>query len=67
LTATNQDVPPEPIYALPEGAQPIDVAGNSVVLVIASDHLPKPCTNLLDTIMLPAEKLNLDGFQLASI
>ena len=35
-----------------------------MVLVVASDHLPKPCTNLTDTIMLPAEKLNLDGLQL---
>src|ERR1700674_4257416 len=64
LTATDQDVPPEPIDASSEGAQRIDIPGNSVVLVVASDHLPKPCTNLTDTIMLPAEKLNLDGLQL---
>jgi hypothetical protein len=59
LAATNQDVPPEPIDALSEGAQLIDIPGNSMVLVVASDHLPKPCTNLPDTIMLPAEKLDL--------
>jgi len=35
-----------------------------MVLVVAIDHLPKPCTNLTDTIMLPAEKLDLDGLQL---
>jgi hypothetical protein len=35
-----------------------------MVLVVASDHPPKPCTDLTDTIMLPAEKLNLDGLQL---
>jgi len=35
-----------------------------MVLVVPSDHLPKPCTNLTDTIMLPAKKLNLDGLQL---
>jgi hypothetical protein len=35
-----------------------------MVLVVASDHLPKPCTNLPDTIMLPAEKLDLDGLEL---
>jgi hypothetical protein len=64
LTATNQNVPPQPIHALSEGAQLIDVAGNGVVLVIAVHDLPKPCTNLTDTIMLPAEKLCLDGFQL---
>ena len=64
LAATNQNVPPEPIDALPEGAQLTDIPGNSMVLVVASDHLPKPCTDLTDTIMLPAEKLNLDDLQL---
>ena len=64
LAATNQNVSPEPIYALSEGAQLTDIPGNSMVLVVASDHLPKPCTDLTDTIMLPAEKINLDGFQL---
>src|ERR1700752_4354246 len=64
LAATNQDVPPEPIDALSEGAQLIDIPGNSMVLVVASAPLPKPCTDLTDTIMLPAEKLNLDGLQL---
>jgi len=54
LAATNQDVPPEPIDALPEGAQLIDIPGNSMVLVITGDDLPKPCTNLTDAIMLPA-------------
>jgi hypothetical protein len=64
LTATNQNVPPEPIHALSEGAQLIHISRNSVVLVVAVNDLPKPCTNLTDTIMLPAEKLCLDGFQL---
>jgi hypothetical protein len=41
----------------------IDIPGNSMVLVVASDYLPKPCTDLTDKIMLPAEKLNLDGLQ----
>jgi hypothetical protein len=35
-----------------------------MVLVVACDHLPKPCTNLTDTIMLAAEEPNLDGLQL---
>jgi hypothetical protein len=61
LAATNENIPPEPIDALSEGAKLIDIPGNSMVLVVASDHLPKPCTNLTDTIMLPAEKLNLDS------
>ena len=64
LAAANQNVSPEPIDALSEGAHLIDFPGNSMVLVVASDHLPKPCTDLTDTIMLPAEKLNLDGLQL---
>ncbi len=64
LAATNENIPPEPIDALSEGAELIDIPGNSMVLVVASDHLPKPCTNQTDTIMLPAEKLNLDGLQL---
>ena len=64
MTATDQYVPPEPIDALPEGAQPIDISRNGVVLVVAVNDLPKPCTDLTDTIMLPAEKLCLDGFQL---
>jgi hypothetical protein len=64
LAAMDENIPPEQIDALSEGAELIDIPGNSMVLVVASDHLPKPCTNLTDTIMLPAEKLNLDGLQL---
>jgi hypothetical protein len=64
LTATNQNVSPEPIHALPEGAQQIDIPRNSMVLVVAGDDLPKPCTDLAGAIMLPASKLCLDGFQL---
>jgi hypothetical protein len=64
LAATNQNVSPEPIDALSEGAQLIDIPGNSMVLVVAVDDFPKPCTNLTDAIMLPAEKLNLDSLQL---
>ena len=40
LTAANQNVSPESISALSEGAQLIDVAGYRVVLVIAEDDLP---------------------------
>jgi hypothetical protein len=64
LTAAKQNVPPEPIHALSEGSQLIDIPGNSMVLVVAGDHLPKPCTNLAGAIMLPALKLNFDVFQL---
>ena len=38
LAATTQNVPPEPIDALSEGAQLTDIPGNSMVLVVASDH-----------------------------
>jgi len=66
LAATNQNVSPEPIDALSESVQLTDIPGNSMVLVVASDHLPKPCTNLTDAIMLPAEKLNLNGLELCN-
>jgi hypothetical protein len=64
LAAADEDIPPESIDALSEGAQLTDIPGNSMVFVLAIDQLPKPCTNLTDAIMLPAEKLNLDGLQL---
>jgi hypothetical protein len=34
LAATNQNVPPQSVYASSEGAQLVDVAGNCVVLVV---------------------------------
>ena len=64
LAAAYQDVMPQSVNALSEEAQLVDVPGNGVVLVIPSDDLPEPCTDLTYTIMLPAEKLCLDGFQL---
>jgi len=54
LTATDKNIPPEPIDALSEGAQLTDIPGNSMVLVITGDDLPTPCTDLTDAIMLPA-------------
>jgi hypothetical protein len=35
-----------------------------MVLVVASDHLPKPFTDLTGAIVLAALKLSLNGFQL---
>src|SRR5664279_2280699 len=64
LTATNQYVMPQSIDALAEETQLIDVAGDSMVLVVAGDHAPKPYTDLTGAIMLTALKLNLDGFEL---
>lgn len=45
LAATDENISPESIDALSEGAQLTDIPWNSMILVIASDHLPKPCTN----------------------
>src|ERR1035438_10198510 len=42
----------------------VGVGGDSMVLVVAGDNLPKPHTDLTGAIMLPALKLSLDGFQL---
>ena len=64
LAAANEDVTPQSIDAMSEGAQLIEVAGDSMVLVVAGDNLPKPYTDLTGAIMLPALKLSLDGFQL---
>src|ERR1700756_1178450 len=64
LTATNQYVSPQSIDTVAEKAQLIDIAGNSVVLVVAGDNTPKPCTDLTGAIMLTALKLSLDGFEL---
>src|ERR1035441_5776098 len=64
LAAANEDVTPQSIDAMSEGTQPIEIAGDSMVLVIAGDNLPKPHTDLTGAIMLPALKLSLDGFQL---
>lgn len=47
-----------------EDAQLIDVAGDSMVLVVAGDYLPKPFTDLTGAIVLAALKLSLEGFQL---
>jgi hypothetical protein len=64
LTATNQYVVPQSIYASFEEAQLIDVAGNGMVLVVAGDNTPKPYTDLTGAIMLTASKLSLDDLEL---
>ena len=64
LAAAYQDVMPQSVNALSEEAQLVDVPGNGVVLVIPSDDLPEPCTDLAGAIMLPAAELRLDGFKL---
>jgi len=64
LTTTDQYVTPQSIDATSEDAQLIDVAGDSMVLVVAGDDTPKPYTDLTGAIMLAALKLSLDGFEL---
>ena len=64
LAAANQNAVPQSIDASSEDAQLIDVAGNSMVLVVAGYDLVEPYTDLTCAIMLPALKLSLDGFKL---
>src|ERR1017187_3831150 len=64
LAAANEDVTPQSIDALSEGAQLIEVAGDSMVLVVAGDNTPKPYTDLTGAIMLTASKISLDGLKL---
>ena len=64
LTAADEDAPPQPSNATLENAQLSRVTGNSVVLVISQHSLPKPGTDLARTVMLPALKLSLNGFEL---
>ena len=64
LTATDQDAPPQPANATLKDAQLSRVTRNSVVLVVAQHNLAQPCADLGRTMMLPALKLSLDGFEL---
>jgi hypothetical protein len=66
LAPAHQYVTPEPTDASSEDAQLIDVAGDSMVLVIAGNDAPKPYTDLTGAIVLTALKLSLDGFELCS-
>src|SRR5664280_2225849 len=64
LTAACEYLIPQSVDALPEGAQLPKISGHSVVLVVAVDDLPKPCTDLARASMHPAAKLDLDGLEL---
>jgi hypothetical protein len=64
LAATDKDAPPQPANATTKDAQLNRVTRNGMVLVIAQHNLAKPCTDLGRTMMLPALKLGLDGFEL---
>jgi len=64
LAATDKDAPPQPTNATAKDAQLSRVARNGMVLVVAQHNSSKPCTDLGRTMMLPALKLGLDGFEL---
>ena len=52
LTAPCQYTTPQSVDADSERTQPIDVAGYSVVLVVAENDLPKPGASLSDGMVL---------------
>ena len=54
LTATIEYPSPQPTQAMPEGAELIQIARNSMVLVIALDDLRQPFTHLRCRLVLPA-------------
>jgi len=64
LAAACECLVPQSIDALPEGAQLSDITGHCVVLVVAVDDLPKPCTDVAWAIMHPATELGLDSLEL---
>ena len=66
LTATNENTWPEPMDAMFEEVQLIDVAGNSMIEVVTRYHLPySHAPTFFDhAIMHPALKFNLDIFEL---
>jgi len=64
LAATDKHAPPQPANTTAKDAQLSRVARNGMVLVVAQHNLAKPCTDLGRTMMLPAFKLGLNGFEL---
>ena len=63
-TAADQNAPPQPANATHEDTQLTGISGDGMILVISQHNLPKPCTNLDRTMMLPKAKFSLNGFQL---
>jgi hypothetical protein len=64
LAATDKDAPPQPANATTKDAQLSRVTRNGMVLVVSQHNRSKPCTDLGRTMMLPALKLGLYGFEL---
>jgi len=63
LTPADQNTPPQPTNAIHEDMELPRVTGNGMISVVAHYNLPKPRTDLGRTVMLPARKFSLDGFQ----
>src|ERR1039457_4176373 len=64
LTAACEYLIPQSVDALPDRAHLPEISGHRMVLGVAVDDLPKPCTGLARASMHPAAKLNLDGLEL---
>ena len=64
LTTADEDAPPQTSNATLEDTQLSRVTRNRMVLVVSQHGLPKPGTDLARTVMPPALKLSLDGFEL---
>src|SRR6476660_3910061 len=66
LTATDQHTPPQPTNTIHKHTQLTGVTGDGMVLVVTQHNLPEPDTDLGRTMMLPALKFSLNGFELRS-
>jgi len=64
LAATSQNCPPHSPQMMHENSQPIEVARNSMVLVIAQGDLSEPIADQRCRLMLSADQLCLDRMQL---
>ena len=64
LTATIENSSPQPAQTMPEGTELIQIARDSMVLVVALNHLPKPFTHLRWRLVLPAGQFCFYGTQL---
>jgi hypothetical protein len=64
LTATDQNIPPQPAYATPVDTQLTRVPRNRMVLVVTQHNPPKPFAHVGRAIVPPILKLSLDDFEL---
>ena len=64
LTATIENSSPQPAQTMPEGTELIQIARDSMVLVVALNDLREPFTDLRCRLMLPAGQFCFYGTQL---